>query len=153
MNKIEFENLYKVNRSFQDKFNKKFRKVFNSGWYILGNEVKSFEENFAAFCGSKYCIGVANGLDALTLGIKAFHFPEKSEIIVPSNTYIATILSVINAGHIPVLVEPSLSTYNIDASLIEQKITDKTGLLFLTFPESGKPLCQASLRLVLQLCL
>lgn len=126
MNKIEFENLYKVNRSFENKFKKKFKEVVNSGWYILGNEVKSFEESFAAFCGSEYCVGVANGLDAMTLGIMAFHFPEKSEIIVPSNTYIATILSVINAGHIPVLVEPSLSTYNIDASLIEQKITVKT---------------------------
>lgn len=125
-NSIEYENLQKLNFEFEIKFKEKLDKFFDRGWYILGNEVKDFEENFAAYCGAKYCIGVANGLDAMILGLRAFEFPEKSEIIVPSNTYIATILAIINAGHIPILVEPDINSYNLDASLIAEKITSKT---------------------------
>jgi dTDP-4-amino-4,6-dideoxygalactose transaminase len=123
---IEYENLQKVNAGFEQAFKVKVEEFLTKGWYVLGNEVLAFEKEFASFCGAKYCLGVANGLDALVLGIKALDFPEKSEIIVPSNTYIATILSIINAGHIPVLAEPDPVTCNLDPSLIFDKITAKT---------------------------
>ena len=123
---IEYENLRKTNAPFEDLFKSKFEKLLQSGWYILGDEVDFFEKAFAKYLGSGYCIGVANGLDALELGISVFDFPEKSEIIVPSNTYIATILAIVNTGHIPVLVEPDLATYNMDPALIEEKITSRT---------------------------
>ncbi|MFY8096321.1 MAG: DegT/DnrJ/EryC1/StrS family aminotransferase [Flavobacterium sp.] len=124
--KILYENLNKLNKEFETEFHEKFNTFLTNGWYVLGNEVKTFEENFAQYCGAKYCVGVANGLDALQLGIVALDFPKQSEIIVPSNTYIATILAIINAGHIPVLVEPNLQTYNLDPHLVEEKITAKT---------------------------
>lgn len=123
---IEYENLGKLNSPFINHFNEKFNNIFNSGWFILGNEVSQFEKEFADYCNIKYCVGVANGLDSLFLSLLALNLPEKSEILVPSNTYIATILSIINAGHIPVLVEPNMQTYNIDENLIESKITSKT---------------------------
>jgi len=123
---IDYENLYKVNTPFIKKYKKKFNAIINKGWYILGNEVLQFENEFAEYCGTKHCVGVANGLDALILSLLAFDFPEKSEILVPSNTYIATILSIIKAGHVPVLVEPDIQTYNINENLIEKKINSKT---------------------------
>lgn len=125
-NIIPYENLSKLNKEFEEKFREKFNNFLDKGWYILGNEVKEFEEKFAQYCNSKYCIGVANGLDGLELALLVFGFPPKSEIIVPSNTYIATILAIINAGHIPVLVEPNIHTYNIDETLIEEAITVNT---------------------------
>jgi dTDP-4-amino-4,6-dideoxygalactose transaminase len=125
-NKISYENLNRVNKDFEPLFQEKFKQFLDNGFYILGNEVSNFEENFAKYCNSKYCVGVANGLDALILGIQVFDFPPKSEIIVASNTYIATILAILKSGHIPVLVEPNLDTYNIDYELIESKITSKT---------------------------
>ena len=123
---VTYENLRMLNSEFEIDFKEKFSQFLTKGWYILGNEVSEFEKSFALYCGAKYCIGLANGLDALELGLNVFDFPDKSEIIVPSNTYIASILAIINAGHIPVLVEPNASTYNIDPSLIEPKITNKT---------------------------
>ena len=123
---ISYENLAKLNCEFESFFKISFENFLKKGWYILGDEVNKFEQNFANYCGAKYCIGVANGLDALELGIDIFEFPEKSEIIVPSNTYIASILAIINTGNIPVLVEPDITTYNINADLIEAKITTKT---------------------------
>lgn len=123
---VTYENLRILNSEFEIVFKEKFNQFLNKGWYVLGNEVSEFEKIFAEYCGVKYCIGLANGLDALELGLNIFDFPDKSEIIVPSNTYIASILSIINAGHIPVLVEPDIITYNIDSSLIEAKITNKT---------------------------
>lgn len=123
---IEYENLGKLNKSFFDGYKKSFEQVLDSGWYILGNQVAEFEKEFALFCGAKYCIGVANGLDALTISLKAFDFPAGSEVLVPSNTYIATILAIVNANLKPVLVEPELETYNIDVSKIEKAITSKT---------------------------
>ena len=123
---VSYESLKKVNEVFEQDFKEKFNTFLSKGWYVLGNEVSEFEKSFAEYCGAKYCIGLANGLDALELGLNIFDFPDKSEIIVPSNTYIASILSIINAGHIPVLVEPDIITYNLDPSLIEAKITNKT---------------------------
>ena len=100
-----------------------------SGWYILGNNVKTFEKQFAQYCGVKYCVGVASGLDALLLSLKAFNFKPGSEILVPSNTYIATILAIIHANLKPVLVEPDILTYNIDPGKIISKITKKTAAI------------------------
>jgi dTDP-4-amino-4,6-dideoxygalactose transaminase len=123
---IEYENLHKLNKPFFEEYNQAFKEVLESGWYVLGKQVNEFEKKYAAYCGSKYCIGVANGLDALTLSLKVFHFEAGSEVIVPSNTYIATILAVIQNNLKPVLVEPNIETYNIDPLKIEQAITSKT---------------------------
>lgn len=123
---IEYENLQKLNEPFFDMFEKKFQDVMKSGWFILGKQVEDFEKNFSAFLMTKYCLGVGNGLDALSLALRSFNYPPNSEVIVPSNTYIATILSILQNGLKPVLVEPHLDTYNIDPDKIEEKITSKT---------------------------
>jgi dTDP-4-amino-4,6-dideoxygalactose transaminase len=122
----EYENLYKLNSPFINSYREKFNLILEKGWFVLGDEVKQFENEFAEYCGSKHCIGTANCLDALTLSIIACDIPKQSEILVPSNTYIATILAIINAGCVPVLVEPDIKTYNIDEKQIVQKITSKT---------------------------
>lgn len=123
---IEYENLKKLNHSFFDSYQQVFKETLQSGWYILGKNVSEFEVEYANFCQTNYCIGVANGLDALYLAIRALDFPRESEILVPSNTYIATILSIVQNGFKPVLVEPDIKTYNIDPELIRSKITSKT---------------------------
>jgi len=123
---IEYENLRRVNDKLFDKYKESFDEFLQSGWFVLGNNVAKFEKEFAAFCNAKYCVGVASGLDALILAIDAFKFPKGSEIIVPSNTYIATILAIVRNGFTPVLVEPDIRTYNIDPTKIEEKITPKT---------------------------
>jgi len=123
---IEYESLKKVNEKLFSKYENSFREFIESGWYILGENVSTFENEFASFCGTEYGVGVASGLDALILAIDAFEFPEDSEIIVPSNTYIATILAIVRNGFKPVLIEPDIKTYNIDPDKIEQKITSKT---------------------------
>ncbi len=103
-----------------------FERVLNSGWYILGNEVAQFEQEFAEYCESNHCIGVGNGLDALHLILRAYEIGEGDEVIVPSNTYIATWLAASHAGAKPVPVEPDERTYNIDPFLIEAAITKRT---------------------------
>ncbi len=123
---IEYENLSKANQPFFDAYRKRFNDVLESGWYILGESVKHFELEFASWCSSNHCVGLASGLDALYLSLKAFDFPKGSEVIVPSNTYIATILSILQNQFTPVLVEPRLDTYNINPELIEQHITSQT---------------------------
>jgi len=123
---VTFLDLKKINLRYEKEFNAVFNKVLNSGWYILGEEVKNFEKNFADYCGTKHCIGVANGLDALILILKAYNFEAGSEIIVPANTYIASILAISANNLTPVLIEPDINTYNIDANKIEEKITEKT---------------------------
>lgn len=128
---IEYENLKNVNQPFLEDYLQSFNNLLNSGWFILGTNVKRFEEDFAKYNGSKHCIGVASGLDALILSLKAFEFEKDSEVIVPSNTYIATILSIIHCGLKPVLVEPDINTYNIDPSKIEEKISPKTKALMI----------------------
>ena len=129
---IEYEDLGKLNEPFFDDFTRSFHKTLTSGWYILGNNVKAFEQEFAQYTQSKYCIGLASGLDALVLALKALDFPPNSEIIVASNTYIATILAIINAGHKPILVEPDLATYNIDPERITEKINHQTKAIMVT---------------------
>ncbi|MDR3626324.1 MAG: DegT/DnrJ/EryC1/StrS family aminotransferase [Ignavibacteriaceae bacterium] len=123
---IEYENLGNVNKFFFEDYVNSFKDTLNSGWFILGTKVKQFEAEFANYLNMKYCVGVASGLDALILSLKAFNFEKDSEVIVPSNTYIATILSIIHCGLKPVLVEPDLKTYNIDPAKIEEKISSKT---------------------------
>lgn len=103
-----------------------FDRVYENSWYIDGKEDKAFEEAFAAYCQSKYCIGCGNGLDALMLALRALNVGEGDEVIVPSNTFIATALAVTYVGATPVFVEPDIRTYNIDPALIEEKITPKT---------------------------
>lgn len=123
---IEFLNLKKVNAPYNKLFQQKLAEVINSGWYLNGKQNEEFCAHFAEFCGTKYALGVANGLDALNLIIKAYGFSVGDEIIVPANTYIATILAITQNGCTPVLVEPDISTYNIDPEQIEEKITSKT---------------------------
>lgn len=127
---IKFLDLQKINEQHDTEFKDAFEKTLKSGWYILGKKVENFECEFASYCGSKYCIGVANGLDALILIIEAYKhlgvMADGDEIIVPSNTYIASILAVSKAGLVPVLVEPDVNTFLLDASKIEEKITSKT---------------------------
>ena len=123
---IPYDNLSKVNEPYTLLFEKRFSQFLDKGRYILGDEVKKFQEDFASYNQMNYCVGVANGLDALILAIWALHLPKGSEIIVPSNTYIASIFSIIHAGHKPVLVEPDIATYNIDPTKIEAAITPKT---------------------------
>lgn len=135
---IEYENLRKVNQPFFEAYKTAFDEFIHSGWYVLGNSVKQFEEAFAAYNGSKYCVGVASGLDALILAIDALDFPEGSEVIVPSNTYIATIMAIVRNGFVPVLVEPDIATYNIDPAKIEEKLTSKTKAILLVHLY-GKP--------------
>ena len=123
---IKFLDLHKINERFREEIDARIKQVIDSGWYLLGNQDKEFEKNFAAYCGVKHCIGVANGLDALNLIIKAYGFGVGDEIIVPANTYIASILAISENGCTPVLVEPDINTYNINPDLIEEKITPNT---------------------------
>lgn len=123
---IKFLDLHKINERYRADIDEAIKRVLDSGWYILGEELNAFEKEFADYCGTKHCIGVANGLDALNLIIKAYEFPEKSEIIVPANTYIASILAISQNGLTPKLIEPDINTFNIDINLIEKEITPKT---------------------------
>lgn len=130
---IPFLDLNKINKPFEAAFQDKMKLFLDKGWYILGYEVRLFETNFAHYCGSKYCIGVGNGFDALVLIFKAYIQLGKmqigDEIIVPANTYIASILAIMEADLIPVLVEPKLETYTINPDLIQEKITPKTSAI------------------------
>lgn len=127
---IKFLDLKAINDSFEPELSKAVLKVINSGWYLLGDEVNTFEKEYAAFIGTKYCIGVGNGLDALRLILKAYIvmgvMKEGDEIIVPANTYIATILAISDNKLKPILIEPDINTYNIDHFLIEEKINERT---------------------------
>ena len=127
---IAFLDLKKINEPYEVAFQEKLKSVLESGWYILGNEVAAFENDFANYCNTKYCIGVGNGFDALVLIFKGYiqlgKLQKGDEVIVPANTYIASILAILEADLVPVLVEPKLETYNINPDLIPEKITSKT---------------------------
>lgn len=129
---IEYENLAASNATFIGELEEAARRVVRGGWYVLGQEVAAFEREFAEFTGARYCIGVANGLDALTLSIRALELPASSEIVVAANTYIATILAIVQAGHRPVLVEPERDTFNLDASKIHDVLTPSTRAICVT---------------------
>jgi dTDP-4-amino-4,6-dideoxygalactose transaminase len=123
---IEYENLGKLNTPFFKDFQSTFQSTLESGWYVLGQNVTKFERDFSEYIGADHGVGVASGLDALLLALKAIDFKSGDEVIVPSNTYIATIIAIIQAGLVPVLVEPNIRTYNIDPGQIEQNISKKT---------------------------
>jgi dTDP-4-amino-4,6-dideoxygalactose transaminase len=127
---IKFLDLKEINDSFEPALGDAVKRVLNSGWYLLGNEVKAFELEYGAFIGSKHCIGVANGLDALRLILNAYIemglMKEGDEVIVPANTFIATILAITDNRLKPVFVEPDICTYNLDISLVEKHITSRT---------------------------
>ncbi len=123
---IKFLDLEKINNRFREEIDSELKEILDSGWYLQGKKNQKFAENFAEFCGVKHCLGVANGLDALNLIIKAYGFSNGDEIIVPANTYIASILAISQNGCTPILVEPDIKTYNINPDLIEEKITERT---------------------------
>lgn len=127
---IKFLDLYKINARFEQEFAVQFETFLKSGYYIKGSNVSAFEKRFADYCGTQYCIGVANGLDALTLIFKAYlelgQLKLGDEVIVPSNTYIASILAIINSGLKPILVEPDEKTFNISPANIKTQLTSNT---------------------------
>ena len=124
--KVPFLDLRPAYRELQVELDAAWRRVMESGWYILGDEVEAFEREFAAYCGAKHCVGVGNGLDALILILRGYEIGLESEVIVPANTYIATWLAVSYVGATPVPVEPDLQTYNLDPGRIEDAITART---------------------------
>lgn len=132
---IKFLDLQKINLLHQTEIEQKLVTVFRSGWYLMGEEVNNIENQLADYIGSKHCIGVGNGLDALRLIFRAYiengFMQPGDEVIVPANTYIASVLAVSEFGLVPVLVEPDLETYNIDLSKIEEKITSKTKAILI----------------------
>jgi dTDP-4-amino-4,6-dideoxygalactose transaminase len=127
---IKFLDLKKINEPYEAYFQEKLKLFLVNGWYVLGNEVKEFENNFANYCGTKHCVGVGNGFDALVLIFKGYiqlgKLQKGDEVIVPANTYIASILAILQVDLVPILVEPKLETYNINPDLISEKITPKT---------------------------
>ena len=132
---IKFLDLQKVNLAYQQEIEENLLRVFRKGWYLLGEEVRKFEGHMKTYTGSPNIIGVANGLDALRLILRAYIemgvMQKEDEVIVPANTYIASILAISDNGLTPVLVEPDIHTYNIDISKIEEKITAKTKAIML----------------------
>lgn len=124
--KIPFVSFLPMEKELNNDIRAAFDRVFSASWYIEGKEDKAFEESFASYCGVSYCIGVGNGLDALMLALKALDIGEGDEVIVPSNTYIATALAVTYVGATPVFVEPDINTFNIDPNLIDAAITERT---------------------------
>ena len=129
---IEYENLKKFNKKIFKKYKLEINKFLSSNNYILGKNVFSFEKNFSKYIGAKYCVGVNSGLDAMVLSLEALEIPKGKEVLVASNTYIATILAIIKAGLIPKLIEPSIVDYNIDVSKISKKISKNTKALLIT---------------------
>ncbi len=149
---ISFLDLKIINDSYEPDLSSAIKRVLDSGWYILGNEATAFEQEYARFIGVKHCIGVANGLDALRLILKAYlilgEMNEGDEIIVPANTFIASILAITDNRLKPVLVEPDINTFNIDPLLIEEKITERTKGIMLVHLYGKNAMCPEIKRLV-----
>ncbi len=124
--KVPFVSFKPMEKELDKNLRAAFERVYTNSWYIEGREDKAFEKAFAKYCDSEYCVGVGNGLDALMLTLKALEIKYGDEVIVPSNTYIATALAVTYVGAVPVFVEPDIRTYNINPTKIEEKITKKT---------------------------
>jgi dTDP-4-amino-4,6-dideoxygalactose transaminase len=127
---IEFLNIKKVNAQYDQELKDTAHRIIDSGWYLMGKELELFEKNYSAFCGVRHCLGVANGLDALRLIFKAYIemglMQKGDEIIVPANTYIASVLAISDNDLVPVFVEPNKETFNLDSSLLNQALTKKT---------------------------
>lgn len=130
---ISFLNLAEINSVYCEELIEAATRVIQSGWYVRGSELEAFEKEFADFCSTKYCVGVANGLDALILTLRAWKelgkLQDGDEVLVPANTYIASILAITETGLVPVLVEPDLETFNISVTSIQSKITSKTKVI------------------------
>ncbi len=129
--KTPFLDLKPTYEKLQDELDDAYRRVMRSGWYILGEEVKKFEDEFAAYCNVRHCIGVGNGLDALFLSLRALDIGPQDEVIVPANTFIATWLAVSHTGAIPVPVEPDIKTYNINPHHIKNAVTSRTKAIII----------------------
>ncbi len=147
--KIKFLNVGATYTELKKEIDKAVSGVLERGWYILGENVEKFETEFARYCNVKYCIGVGNGLNALELILKAYQIGPGDEVIVPANTYIATILAISNVGATPVPIEPEIATYNIDPTKIEKAITKRTKAVLAVHLygqcadiRSVKPLCR-----------
>jgi dTDP-4-amino-4,6-dideoxygalactose transaminase len=128
---IPFLDMKSPYRELKSELDLAYRNVMERGWYILGEEVNSFEKEFAAYCNASYCVGVGNGLEALHLILRAYGIGEGDEVIVPSNTYIATWLAVSYSGARPVPVEPGIHSYNLDPEKVESAITSRTRAIIL----------------------
>ena len=132
---ISFLNLKKINATQRGELQDACMRVIDSGWYICGKELASFEEEFASYCGTQFCVGVANGLDALILVLRAWKelglLTDGDEVIVPSNTYIASVLAISENSLVPVLVEPDDLSFNLNPSAIEKAITEKTKVILV----------------------
>lgn len=128
---IPFSTMSKMHEEIRQEMIDKFTNIYDKGWYIGGDECKKFEEEFAKYIGAKYCVGVGNGLDALRTALLALEIGEDDEIIVPSNTYIATALAVSYTGAKPILVDPDIETYNLCTKGIEEAITKKTKAIII----------------------
>jgi dTDP-4-amino-4,6-dideoxygalactose transaminase len=135
MKNVPFLNLKEYNKRYEDDIQASLNRVISSGWYLLGDEKESFEQEFSDFIGVDYTIGVGSGLDALKIILKAYqlmgHFEEGDEVIVPANTFIATILAIVDSDLNPLLVEPDEATFNIDPHSIEEKITPRTKAIMI----------------------
>ncbi|NVK04813.1 MAG: DegT/DnrJ/EryC1/StrS family aminotransferase [Flavobacteriia bacterium] len=131
---VKFLDLKAINAPYIEEYKERLASILESGWVLLGNHLSSFEAEFANYCGARHCIGVANGLEAIRLILEAYKalgvMAEGDEVIVPSNTYIATILGIEQAGLKPVLVEPDVRTYNLDPNLVEMAVTSRTKAIF-----------------------
>lgn len=138
MRNVDYENLAGLNAPFHAEYEEAFSRLLKKGWFILGEEVVAFEKEFASFIGSPYFLGLASGLDALEIPLKVLDLPPGSEIIVPSNTYIATINAILSTGHKPVFVEPDIRSYTIDPGRIEAKINENTRAIMVVHLY-GKP--------------
>ncbi len=127
---IKFLDLQKINAQYEPELSAAIQGVVQSGWYILGEAVERFEQEFAAYCGAKHCIGVANGLDALILVLNGYlelgRLQKGDEVLVPANTFVATVLAVSERGLVPVFVEPDPVTFNLDPARLEAAITERT---------------------------
>ncbi len=134
-NEIKFLDLQAINALYQPELGQAVERIINSGWYLLGNEVKAFEEEYASFIGTKYCIAVANGLEALQLILRGYiemgMLKSGDEIVVPAHTFIASILAITENHLNPIFVEPDIVSYNIDPAQVEEKITNKTRAIML----------------------
>ena len=128
---IKFLDLAKINNRFSNEINERFSEIQKAGVYLNAKQVSEFEQNFAQYCRTKYCISCASGLSALELIIKAYDFKIGDEIIVPANTYIATVMAIIHNGCTPIFVEPDVETMNIDVNKIEENITSKTKAIII----------------------
>ncbi|MGN0730490.1 MAG: DegT/DnrJ/EryC1/StrS family aminotransferase [Treponema sp.] len=150
---VPFLSLKDVTAKYADEIHEAALRVIDSGWYLQGKENEKFEANYANYIGTKYCVGCANGLDALVWILRAYielgRLHEGEEVIVPANTYIATILAITENGLVPVLVEPDINTLQIDDNLIEEKITSKTKAIMIVhlygrcaYTEKIKEICE-----------